>query len=73
MPKLFLHSPTDVVIPYEHGQRLYAAAQEPKRFVTIKGGHIVAFREDSATYFSAVHDELLAANVILLRSPEAKP
>lgn len=61
MPKLFLHSPTDVVIPYEHGQRLFEAAREPKRFVTVSGGHITAFRDDSSTYFGAVREELLSS------------
>lgn len=53
-PKLLLHSPSDDIIPFAHGQRLFERAVEPKRFVTIRGGHIVAFREDSATYFGAL-------------------
>ena len=53
-PKLLLHSPTDDIIPFAHGQRLFARALEPKKFVTVRGGHIVAFREDSATYFGAL-------------------
>ncbi len=53
-PKLLLHSPSDDIIPFAHGQRLFERAVEPKKFVTLKGGHIVAFREDSATYFGAL-------------------
>ena len=54
MPKLFLHSPTDEIIPFTHGERLFAAAAAPKRFVAVKGGHMDAFREDRAVYFGAI-------------------
>lgn len=72
IPKLFLHSPADVVIPYEHGQRLFDEAREPKRFVTVKGGHITAFRDDSLTYFSAVREELLSSGALSTSSPPAR-
>lgn len=54
VPKLFLHSPEDRVIPYAHGQRLFEAAREPKRFVNVKGGHENAYRVDSTVYYGAV-------------------
>lgn len=54
MPTLFLHSPEDEVIPYAHGQRLFEAAREPKRFVSVKGGHEYAFRADAAVYYGAI-------------------
>jgi fermentation-respiration switch protein FrsA (DUF1100 family) len=38
-PILIIHSPDDEVIPYAHGQRLFAAAHEPKEFLSIRGGH----------------------------------
>jgi fermentation-respiration switch protein FrsA (DUF1100 family) len=53
-PKLFLHSPEDSIIPYAHGQRLYAAANTPKRLVDVKGGHENAFRVDKAKYYGAI-------------------
>lgn len=54
LPKVYLHSPTDDIIPYAHGEAVYAAAAEPKRFVPVRGGHMLAFREDRATYFGAI-------------------
>ena len=54
MPKLFLHSPTDVVIPIAHGRALFAAAAEPKRFVEVQGGHMDAFSIDKHTYYGAI-------------------
>jgi fermentation-respiration switch protein FrsA (DUF1100 family) len=45
VPVLVIHSRTDEVIPYSHGERLYAAANEPKVFLEIEGGH-----NDSAVF-----------------------
>ncbi len=39
MPILILHSPDDEVIPYSHGEKLFALAEEPKTFIKTKGGH----------------------------------
>lgn len=38
-PVLVAHSRTDEVIPFAHGERLFAAAREPKRFIGLHGGH----------------------------------
>ncbi|MBI3620807.1 MAG: alpha/beta hydrolase [Nitrospirae bacterium] len=38
-PLLILHGDRDEVVPYAHGKRLFAAANEPKRFYTISGAH----------------------------------
>jgi fermentation-respiration switch protein FrsA (DUF1100 family) len=38
-PKLFLHSKDDHTVPYAMGQKLYAAARDPKAFIDIYGGH----------------------------------
>jgi fermentation-respiration switch protein FrsA (DUF1100 family) len=54
IPKLFLHAEADEVIPVAHGHRLYAAAQPPKRFVILRGGHGDAFQADSSTYFGSI-------------------
>ena len=42
-PVLVVHSPGDEIIPYSHGQRLYAAAREPKAFLELSGGHNEGF------------------------------
>ena len=54
LPKLFLHARADDVVPIHHGERLYALAPEPKRFVPLAGGHGDAFLVDSAAYFGAI-------------------
>jgi len=39
IPKLFIHSPDDRVVPYAMGRRLFEAAAEPKEFLVSSGGH----------------------------------
>jgi fermentation-respiration switch protein FrsA (DUF1100 family) len=57
-PMLFLHSPEDAIIPYEHGRRLFDAARPPKRFVDVRGGHIYANDVDKAEFFGAIRSFL---------------
>jgi abhydrolase domain-containing protein 17 len=39
-PVLVIHGEADDIIPFQHGQRLYASAPEPKQFLWIPGaGH----------------------------------
>jgi fermentation-respiration switch protein FrsA (DUF1100 family) len=40
---LIAHSPDDDLIPFHHGQTLYAEANEPKRFIELAGGHNEGF------------------------------
>jgi hypothetical protein len=54
IPKLFLHAAADEVIPVAHGRRLFEAAQPPKAFVELEGGHGDAFDVDSARYFGSI-------------------
>jgi len=42
-PVLIAHSREDEVVPFRHGQALFEAAKEPKRFVEMRGGHNEAF------------------------------
>jgi len=39
LPKLFIHSPDDEIVPYAQGKQLFEAAGEPKEFLTIRGDH----------------------------------
>ncbi len=42
-PVLVIHSRQDDIIPFAHGERLFAAARDPKRFLEIAGGHNEGF------------------------------
>jgi fermentation-respiration switch protein FrsA (DUF1100 family) len=49
VPLLVMHSPSDEIVPYHHGQDIFDAGREPKRFLRLAGGHndsyLVAERE----------------------------
>ena len=53
-PLLLLHAQDDDIIPFAHGQRLLEAARQPKRLVTLHGGHIRPNVRDEATYIGAL-------------------
>jgi fermentation-respiration switch protein FrsA (DUF1100 family) len=55
-PVLVIHSRTDEIVPYSHGERLYAAANAPKAFLEISGGH-----NDSAVFMRREWVEALGA------------
>jgi dienelactone hydrolase len=52
---LVLHSPEDVVIPFHHGEALFARAAEPKRLVRLAGGHIFPNAADADRYAGGIH------------------
>lgn len=58
-PVLVLHSPEDEIIPYRLGRKLYEAANEPKGFVELRGGHNDGFLVSQPQYERAL-DEFLA-------------
>jgi len=53
-PILFSHSKNDEVIPYEHSQRNYAAANEPKQFIELRGGHGNGFLLSKQDYIAGL-------------------
>ena len=57
-PVLIMHSPEDEIIPFSHGQALFAAAHEPKRFLELHGGHNDALFVSREAYARAVKELL---------------
>ncbi len=53
-PVLVTHSRTDEMIPYDHGRQLHDAANEPKRFVELSGGHNESGLDVDAGYLEAL-------------------
>lgn len=49
-PVLVLHSTDDTVIPFHHGEKLFAAAKEPKAFVKMAGEHANGFLVSGKIY-----------------------
>ncbi len=51
-PLLVLHGDQDEIIPFEQGQRVFAAARQPKQFYPIKGaGHNDTFIAGGNGYY----------------------
>ncbi len=71
MPKLLMHARDDSIIPYAHGERLFAAARAPKQWVELRGGHLRAFLADSANFWGHVGEfaQRLRSDLPLGESP----
>jgi len=54
IPKLFVHSPNDDIIPYHHGEKLFEAAAEPKSFLKIFGDHNEGFLASGDHYIEGL-------------------
>jgi len=54
LPKLFIHSPEDEIIPYAQGMKLYERAAEPKEFLTLRGGHNEGFLLSGELYINGL-------------------
>jgi fermentation-respiration switch protein FrsA (DUF1100 family) len=52
-PVMVIHSRDDETVPFEFGLELYNAANEPKEFVELRGGHNDAFLVSGETYKKA--------------------
>ena len=57
-PVVIAHSKNDEVIPYEHSQRNFTAANEPKKFITLQGGHGNGFLFSLNTYVSGLQQAI---------------
>lgn len=58
IPVLVIHSPSDEIIPFHLGRKLYNAANEPKEFVEIQGGHNAGINMSRDQIESAYRDFL---------------
>jgi len=60
LPKLFIHSREDELVPFEQGERLYRTAAPPKEFLEIQGGHNGGFLESEEIYRKAIDGFLMS-------------
>lgn len=54
VPKLFIHSAQDEIVPLQLGKKLYDSASWPKQFVQIQGNHNDAFLNSSGEYLTTL-------------------
>ncbi len=55
-PLLVIHSRDDEIIPFEQGQALFAAANPPKRFLELRGGHNDGFLASRGAYVETLDE-----------------
>ncbi len=60
-PVLVIHSRGDDIIPFAHGEQLFAAARPPKRFLEIEGGHNDGFVFNRDSWARGLDDFLRSA------------
>ena len=65
-PVLVVHSRDDEIIPFHHGERIFAAANEPKTLLAIRGTHNDAFLRDAVAYSHGLREFLSDAFVTAL-------
>jgi fermentation-respiration switch protein FrsA (DUF1100 family) len=53
-PVLVIHSRDDEIIPFHHGEAIFAAANEPRTFLKLRGTHNDAFLRDERVYIEGV-------------------
>jgi fermentation-respiration switch protein FrsA (DUF1100 family) len=70
-PLLFLHSPEDEIIPIDEGRKLYEAAQAPKTFVEVRGGHVYASEVDADAFYRAIETFLSSHGLLPSRAVAA--
>ena len=59
-PVLVVHSRDDEIIPFHHGQAIFAAAPEPRTLLTLRGSHNDAFLRDERSYIEGLRAFLTA-------------
>lgn len=57
-PVLVVHGRSDSIVPFHHGERLFEAANEPRTFLALDGGHNDAFVRDETNYLAGVRSFL---------------
>ena len=53
-PVLVVHSTDDEIIPYRHGEVIFAAAQAPKEMLRLRGGHNDGFMLSGEQYIQGL-------------------
>lgn len=64
IPKLFIHSMDDQLVPIELGKKLYNAAPEPKKFFEVSGGHNDDYFNDHDGFIETISDFLKELGLI---------
>lgn len=64
IPKLFIHSINDEIIPFRLGEKLFLSAAAPKEFLKITGGHNTSHIDSRKVFLQGFFQFLKARNLI---------
>ncbi|MFH1359509.1 MAG: alpha/beta hydrolase [Candidatus Omnitrophota bacterium] len=64
VPKLFIHSRDDEIVPIELGRRLFDQAPLPKKFIEIRGGHNTGYGESEKEFTQGIQSFLEELNLL---------
>lgn len=64
VPKLFIHSINDEIVPFLLGEELFKSASYPKDFLAITGGHNTGFMESKDLMKESLRDFLSKAHLL---------
>ena len=54
-PKLFIHSPSDEIVPYKLGRKLFESSPEPKKFYEVfRAGHNETYLVGGQNYLDTI-------------------
>jgi fermentation-respiration switch protein FrsA (DUF1100 family) len=57
-PVMVVHSRDDEIVPFRHGEAIFAAAREPRSFLELRGTHNDAFLRDERNYLAGLRSFL---------------
>lgn len=64
IPKLFMHSPQDDVVPFSLGKKLFEAAAAPKTFKEMRGDHNSGYAQNQPLFIEPISDFLRDLNIL---------
>ncbi len=64
IPKLFIHSAEDEIVPFDLGEKLFEAACPPKEFLQISGSHNEGYAQSKDIFINGVRDFLRSEGLI---------
>ena len=71
LPKLFIHGDRDNIIPHHLGKKLYDAACEPKKFLTLTGsGHNETYIEGGEIYYQTIKEFVYRCTEVKLKKSD---
>jgi hypothetical protein len=65
-PILIIHSRDDEIVPFHHGEAIFASANEPRTLLTIRGGHNDAYLRDGRAYVEGLRTFLAGLSAAAL-------